>query len=531
MPKRSHRFPEELPEVACCLLHNREAKELGKVISLVHANDTFYHLFSLDEDATLVVERKGSALPDTIIKALSPAAHYFYNMCQSAIRHMRVLNEVERRTQAEKRLKHIAYHDELTNLPNRVHLVNLLDHEIEQCHQSYQEGMLIYIDLDGFHDINDSLGHVIGDELLNLVAHRLGEIVQAGEVLSRLSSDEFVILCPNQYEPQARTHQILRDINQCFEKRFLIGTREIEMSASIGVAYFNALSEGAYKVLMQCNLAMSRAKAVTGVSVEYYQSDMEEKAKRRFLLDSDMRKALQTGDFELMLQPQTNHEGSIIGAECLMRWQHPDYGYISPVEFIDIAEKTGFIIPLGEWIMERACHYVVQVKDKPKNKNFRIAVNISAKQFYQANFIARTKQILAKHGVSGKDLEFEITESIMLEDVHLAIVKLEQLKKLGIEISIDDFGTGYSSLSYLKQLPLDRVKVDRSFVTDINKNTDNRTIVEAIAMMTSRFGFKLIAEGVETEEELAILLDLGCFEYQGYHFYKPMPFKNFIELF
>lgn len=534
MPKVSVNFPENVIEIRHAfadLIENTKPDERDKLfLKQFSHNQTYYNTFSLPEKAILVIEKDKIPLPEQIINALSPAVKDLFNVCQLSIQHSQVLNEVERRKAAEEKLSYIAFHDELTGLPNRISLIKQLEQEINHCQKTQQEGMLVYVDLDYFRDINDSLGHVIGDKLLQQVASRLTNIIDEDETLFRVSSDEFIFLCPSHLNCQDRLSQLTIDINTCFTLLFPIEDRDLEISASVGITHFSASSKSAYSILMQSDLAMSKAKKNAGFSIELYQSDMERTARRRFLLDSDMRKGIAQNEFELVLQPQVNQLGEIISAETLIRWQHPELGMISPVEFINIAEKTGFIITLGEWIFEQACMYLKQLEEKSANKNIRLAVNLSAKQFYQLNFVNRIKCLIDKHDICANKLELELTESIMLENAELTIRKIKQLKRLGIDISIDDFGTGYSSLNYLKNLPIDRIKIDRSFVINIDKHSDNTAIVEAIVLMANRFNLKLIAEGVENKAEADYLTSIGCYEFQGFHFYKPMPFNEFLSL-
>lgn len=528
MPKRSSCFPEQLVEIVSYMEREEQLKAGEVNTELLLVNNVYYHCFKVASSAVLIFERIGTPLPNYVIRALTTPVSYLFNMCNSAIKHLQILEEIEQRTLVEKKLAHIAYHDELTNLPNRTALVSKLDEQIIACNEHIKQGALIYVDLDYFRDINDSLGHVIGDELLKEVAHRLQVHIPEGGLLSRISSDEFIFLCSPASQVQAQAKLLISNITSCFTENFYIDERDIKVSASIGVTYYSAQSQSAYHTLMQGDLAMSSAKKRTGVSVEFYQADMENKAQRRFMLDTDMRSAIARNEFFLVLQPQVDSTGRIIGAECLMRWLHPKLGYISPIEFIEIAEKTGFIIELGDWIIEQACSFVKQLQLKKSTQNIRIAINLSAKQFYQVNFIKRIEEIIHRHSIPAGSLEIELTESVMLENVDLAINKMCQLTALGIETSIDDFGTGYSSLSYLKQLPIDKIKVDRSFVTQIHNNSDNRTIVEAIVLMARGFNLKLIAEGVENKKELDVLNEIGCHEYQGFYFYKPMMFDELI---
>ncbi|WP_350433190.1 bifunctional diguanylate cyclase/phosphodiesterase [Shewanella sp. H8] len=496
---------------------------------IIHQN-TFYHIFAFSNQAIFVLERTDKSLPPQVINAITPAVKDLFYACRSSLQHTQMVNEVERRKQAEHQLTYIAFHDELTGLPNRTRLINELNQQIEQCSSNAFSGALIYIDLDGFRDINDSLGHHVGDDLLCQVAQRLQLICKQHEILGRFSGDEFVILCPSQLNLKIYIDEFLRQINQCFTTNYLIDKRSIDVNASIGVTYFSANSSDAYTVFMQGDLAMSKAKAATGTCAVFYQQDMEKQTRRRYLLDTDMRKALTQNDFFMVAQPQVDDNGHIIGAELLIRWNHSELGNIAPTEFIGIAEKTGFIIPLGEWIFEQACLCIKYLQALSLTKPITLAINLSAKQFYQADLIERITAIINKHQITVCNIELELTESAMLEDVDLAVDKITALKKIGFEVSIDDFGTGYSSLSYLKHLPVDKIKIDRSFVTLIDKRDDSRAIVEATMLIARTFNLDLIAEGVETEAEVNTLKALGCKAFQGYFYYKPISINDFFLL-
>ncbi|WP_372940552.1 putative bifunctional diguanylate cyclase/phosphodiesterase [Shewanella sp.] len=497
---------------------------------LIEHSGTFYQLFSLSNQAIYILERNDSPLPLQVINAITPAVKDLFYACRASLQHSQVVNEVEKRKQAEQQLTYIAFHDELTGLPNRTRLINVLNQQIELCAQYDNSGALMFIDLDNFRDINDSLGHQVGDELLCQVAQRLQQICIKQEILGRFSGNAFVIVCPNQLMQQQYIDELLLHVHQCFDENYKIGNRSIDVNASIGLTYFTANSCDAYTVYMQGDLAMSKAKASTGTNSVFYQQDMEKQTRRRYLLDADMRTALAQNDFFMVAQPQVNQHGDIIGAELLIRWQHAELGFISPDEFIGIAEKSGFIIPLGEWIFEQACLCITRLQHTPLKQHIKVAINVSAKQFYQAEFIERISGLISKHKIKVSDIELELTESAMLEDIQLAVTKITALKQIGFELSIDDFGTGYSSLSYLKHLPVDKIKIDKSFVSLIDKREDSRAIVEATMLIARTFKLGLIAEGVETAAEVATLSNMGCNEFQGYYFHKPMALNDFISL-
>ncbi|MGI2171437.1 putative bifunctional diguanylate cyclase/phosphodiesterase [Shewanella sp. MF05960] len=531
MPNVTACYPEQVPEIKDFFTKLLNEPSIDNVITqhVVH-HGTYYHLFAFIDHTFFVLERCDIPLPPQVINAITPAVKDLFYVCRASLQHSRVVSEVERRKLAEQQLTFIAFHDELTGLPNRTQVINVLNQQIELCVQHDRHGALIYIDLDHFRDINDSLGHIVGDELLCQVAQRLQQICLKQEMVGRFSGNAFVILCPNQLNLQKDLDLLLLKVHQCFELDYQIDGRRIDVNASIGITYFSSASCDAYTVYLQADLAMSKAKISTGTSSVFYQQDMEKQTRRRYLLDTEMRQALIQNDFFMVAQPQVNQYGEIIGAELLIRWQHAELGFIPPDEFITIAEKTGFIIPLGEWIFEQACLCIQTLQTLPLKMPIKLAINVSAKQFYQAEFIDRISTLISQHHIKVSDIELELTESAMLEDIDLAVSKITALKQIGFELSIDDFGTGYSSLSYLKHLPVDKIKIDRSFVSLIDKRDDSRAIVEATMLIARTFKLELIAEGVETEAEVDTLTAMGCCAFQGYFFHKPMAIKDFFSL-
>ncbi|GGP56933.1 putative bifunctional diguanylate cyclase/phosphodiesterase [Shewanella saliphila] len=531
MPSIAACYPEQISAINPIFNQVLAQPETEQIeTQFIEHNGTFYQLFTLAKQAIFILERNESPLPPQVINAITPAVKDLFHACRASLQHSQVVNEVEKRKQAEQQLTYIAFHDELTGLPNRTRLINVLNQQIQLCGQHNNSGALLYIDLDNFRDINDSLGHQVGDDILCLLTQRLQDICIQREILGRFSGNAFVIVCPNQLMEQPYLDALLLNVHQCFDEHYLIGNRSIDVNASIGVTYFSASSSDAYTVYMQGDLAMSKAKVSTGTSSVFYQQDMEKQIRRRYLLDADMRTALAQNDFFMVAQPQVNQHGEIIGAELLIRWQHAELGFIPPDEFIAIAEKSGFIIPLGEWIFEQACICITTLQHKPLKKQIKVAINVSAKQFYQPEFIQRVSALISKHKIKVSDIELELTESAMLEDIQLAVTKIAALKQIGFELSIDDFGTGYSSLSYLKHLPVDKIKIDKSFVSLIDKREDSRAIVEATMLIARTFKLGLIAEGVETAAEVATLSNMGCNEFQGYYFHKPMAINDFISL-
>jgi diguanylate cyclase (GGDEF)-like protein len=500
---------------------------------LVFRHETIYfHVFPLKNRGALILERQHSAMPQEVISTLIPAFDHLYAGYKAARQHERILLEVERRRQAEARIEYQVYHDDLTGLPNRLSFLARLAQVIRQAAQNGSFCALLYLDLDNFKDVNDSLGHSLGDALLQQAGERLrARLSDDMTMVSRLGSDEFGVLRAqlgaDMEHARRQAVELARQIQYELSKPVEAIGKSLYVSTSIGIVVFPNDAQAAEKVLQQGDTAMYRAKNLGRNTLHFYEAGMEAEAKQRLMLDADMRQALEQNQFELHFQPQVNFSGTICGMESLIRWRHPQRGLVSPAAFIPMAEKSGLIVAIGEWVLQRACALSVRL---PENSplNTCIAVNLSAKQFHQADFVARVQSLLRHCGADGARLEFELTESTLLDNAEQTIQKMHQLKELGIRFSIDDFGTGYSSLTYLKRLPIDRIKIDKSFVQNVDSSADDAAIVETILAMAEHFGLSVIAEGVETVEEWRFLQALGCRAFQGYYFYRPMPLDELL---
>jgi diguanylate cyclase (GGDEF)-like protein len=381
---------------------------------------------------------------------------------------------------------------------------------------------LLMLDLDNFKNINDTLGHATGDLLLQAVAHRLQSEVRSCDTLARWGGDEFILLLTNLDEIRNTTivtEKILRLMN---ETPFVVDGSEIVTTTSIGIAIFPQDGQDPETLLKQADTAMYEAKKKGRNDYHFFSSQLARQTDQRHHMEVNLRRAMREEELFLVYQPQIDLGlGKVTGLEALVRWQSPDEGLISPSRFIPLAEEIGLIRPLGEWILRTACRQAV-LWQQSFHPAPRLAVNLSAKQFFQPDLVQRIKEILIETGLQPQLLELELTESVFLEDMNAAIEALKELKLLGIQFSIDDFGTGYSSLSYLKKLPIDRIKIAQEFVRDIDTDEGDKAIVRATIAMAQSLGLKLIAEGVETRQQLSFLLEHGCKVMQGYYFARPM---------
>ncbi|RLB72574.1 MAG: hypothetical protein DRH06_11310 [Deltaproteobacteria bacterium] len=395
---------------------------------------------------------------------------------------------------------------------------------------------MLFLDLDRFKNINDSLGHPIGDALLQSVANRLRDDLRTEDTVSRLGGDEFVVILSDlgndPVNAAAMAQQKAENIKQRLAEKNIIEGHELHITPSIGVAMFpseNNKQETGDDILRHADTAMYRAKDDGRDTIRFFLPSMQSAADSRLAIEKELRYALERNELSLFFQPQVNAKGEIFGAETLARWQHPEMGFISPAIFIPIAEATGLILPIGEWVLQTACEHLKSWSDSGLPMK-HLAVNVSPRQFRQPNFINQVESILEQTGANPNQLGLEITEGMVIDNIPDTIEKMEALKKLGITLSIDDFGTGYSSLTYLKKMPLDILKIDQSFIRDIETDSNDAAIVDTIIAMTTHLDLKVIAEGVETQFELEFLKQKGCLLYQGYYFSKPLPNEQFVKL-
>lgn len=431
--------------------------------------------------------------------------------------------------QRDQEIRHMAYHDPLTALPNRLLFSELLHLALAQSQRHEHERPLavLFLDLDRFKAINDTLGHTAGDQLLQAVAHRLKECCRRDrDTVARRGGDEFIILLPD----LDSTHEAVRvaqNIIDSFAHAFMISGHEVFISTCIGISIFPCDGADSDTLISNADMAMYHAKENGRNRYHLYNASLNKQASRRLDMENSLRRGLQRGEFFLNYQPQINVKtGSIVSIEALARWRHPEFGLIPPREFILLAEEIGLIVPLGEWVLRTACAQNKAWQDAG-SPPLRVAVNFSPHQFWNHNLAEMVENVLNETGLDPCWLELEVTEGIMLHDVDATICTMNRLSDLGIHISIDDFGTGYSSLSYIKKLPINTLKIDQSFVSDINVNKDDAAIARAIITMAHSLRLKVIAEGVETLEQMQFLYSLNCSVMQGYFFSKPIPSNEF----
>ncbi|MGP8308052.1 sensor domain-containing protein [Vibrio sp. YIC-376] len=444
------------------------------------------------------------------------------------INYICVFEDISVRKAHEEKLQRMAFYDPLTNLPNRTHLLSLLEQHIETGQKNQQGFATLFLDIDHFKHINDSMGHFCGDQLLTKLAIRLQDTLHLNAHVARISGDEFVIILPDVHSDTALMETV-EDILGVFHLPFDVANHEsLRVSASIGIALYPTDGHDSETLLKNADTAMYLAKKNGRNGYAFYSPDLTDKSISHVRIQSALHQAIEKQQLRLEYQPQYNLEqNAIVGVEALLRWQHPEFGIVSPADFIPIAEKTGLIQSIGEWVLKQAC---IQGNSwLAAGINFgKIAVNVSALQLQQPNFIDRLWIILQETGFPAHHLDIEITESFLLIDPQQAIASLNKLRALGIEISLDDFGTGYSSLSYLKGLPINKLKIDRSFVSDVPSNGDSNAIVNAIIAMGKTLSLKVVAEGIETKEQAKYLSDRGCIYGQGFLFSPPViPNKLF----
>ena len=440
-----------------------------------------------------------------------------------------VINDITATLNYQAELEHQANHDALTRLPNRTLFNDRLDQALAFASRYKHSVWVVFIDLDNFKLVNDTLGHAMGDRLLQTVAARLTRRLRNSDTVARLGGDEFMLLLMDHQEPRL-TDEVIAELLQSISSPVQLDDHELTMTCSIGVSVFPKDGQSGPELLKHADMAMYRAKEGGRNQRRFYAADMDEKLNERSLIEKHLRTAVARGELVLHYQPRVHlQSGRVTGVEALVRWQHPELGMVPPGRFIGIAEETGIIVEIGGWVLHEACRQNVQWQ-KAGLAPMHVAVNVSARQFRHSGFSAEVTAALAASGMDPRYLELEITESLMMDNVDEAVGTLKQLKHAGVTLSIDDFGTGYSSLSYLRHFPLDFLKIDQSFVRDMLGDANGAAIVRSIIALGHSLNFEIIAEGVETEAQRDYLREHGCDEMQGYFYSKPLPARELDSL-
>jgi diguanylate cyclase (GGDEF)-like protein/PAS domain S-box-containing protein len=441
-----------------------------------------------------------------------------------------VLSDISAAKIAEDEIRNLVFYDTLTHLPNRRLLVDRLRKTMEASMQSHRMGALLLVVLDNFKIIKDTLGHQTGDLLLQEVARRLRSCVRETDTVARLGGDEFVVMLEDlgKMSEGAATHAggVAEKILFTVSRPYLLARRECHSTSSIGIIVFGDRPVTANEVLQRADIALDQAKAAGRNTMCFFTPALQVAVNARAALEDDLHRALKTDQFVLYYQPQVDH-GHLIGAEALVRWKHPQRGLVPPDKFIPLAEATGLIVPLGSWVLETACAQIAKWADRKETSDLTVAVNISAREFRQLDFVERVLAVLDRTRANPFNLKMELTESMLVDNVEATIQTMTKLQSYGLKFSLDDFGTGFSSLSYLRRLPLDQFKIDRSFVRDMLVDATSGAIAQTIISLGKVMGLPVIAEGVETQEQRDFLTGLGCHSFQGYLFGRPLPIEEF----
>jgi diguanylate cyclase (GGDEF)-like protein len=462
----------------------------------------------------------GSLLTILIIAAMGRLSHAL-----SLSRRRAVAEQIDHAA----RVEYLAYHDGLTTLPNRSLFSKLLVQIIHQAHRYNRQLAVLFLDLDHFKNINDTLGHDAGDQLLVEVAARLKNCLRDSDIVARLGGDEFVAILPELQEDQY-VATVARKILAAVAGPFVLAGQEYRVTASIGISSYPQDGLDEQTLIKNADIAMYEAKETGKNNFQFYSEQLNAGSLERLNLESGLRHALERNEFQLHYQAKTDiRSGQITGTEALLRWQHPDLGTVAPMKFIRLAEETGLIIPIGKWVLRTACLQNVDWQ-KQGLRRMSMAINLTARQFFDEHLLADLKAILADTGMDAQLLELEISEALLMRDFAKAMRILTSLKDMGIRIAIDNFGIGYSSLSTIKQFPLDTIKIDRSFIRDITSDTEGKALTKAIIAMGRTLSLTVVAQGVETKEQADFLRQNACDEFQGFYLNKPVPPDQIAEL-
>ncbi|WP_269532376.1 bifunctional diguanylate cyclase/phosphodiesterase [Chitinimonas sp. BJYL2] len=486
---------------------------------------------ALDEQTSLrtelIVYRKNGE-PFWLELDLNP----IYDTANRCTHFVLVQRDITDRKRAEENIHRLAFYDSLTGLPNRRLLIDRMDRALAAARRRGGFGAAIFLDLDHFKHVNDARGHGTGDTLLTAVAARLTVLLRDEDTIARLGGDEFVVLLNHLADDDTSAAtlamQLADKLRQALAEPFDLGAQRFSTGGSLGITLFPKPGQRTEDILREADMAMYRAKSEGRHRAVFFEGSMQAEIEERLTLQRDMEQALAEGGFQLYLQPQVNAEGRAIGAELLLRWQHPVRGFISPAQFIPIAEETGLIARIGDWILVEACHLLMILA--ATGRDLPLSVNVSPYQFHEADFVAKVRRVLDETGAPAQQLVLEVTEGLLIRNFSATVAKMEELASLGLRFSIDDFGTGYSSLAYLQRLPLDELKIDRSFLPQDPGIPSECAISALILSLARHMDLRVVAEGVETPEQAAFLIREGCHSMQGFLYARPMPVSDWLKL-
>ena len=505
------------------------------VIQIIDSESSLYHFFNIGDFGVLAIERK-QYLGSEIQNALTPVLKKLAISCIASMDHSSLILEIKNRQQVEEKMRYQASHDFLTGLYNRMRMQECLAKTIDSCVKQQKTGAILLINLVKFKNINDVLGYHVGDKVLRQVAMRLKNTVKNIATVGRFDGHQFIVLL-NELPSASATNEsvidsIVSELIDAIEIPLELSEGQFSLSCFIGYETFNDTSKGVQDILKNASIAMYEAFKRGKNKALAYDNIMLQQLNDHISYTHEIKNALKNNEFELYYQPQFDQLNNIIGAEALLRWNNPLRGYESPAVYIPIAEESDLIIQISHFVLQQACKDIKKLEQLSLPGSFKqVSINISAKQLAKHNFVETITSAIEESKISPAHLKIEITESVMMGDIDLAIACLEQLQQFGVECAIDDFGTGYSSLIYLKRLPANLLKIDRFFVTDIHKNKSNYAIANMIIELAKSLNMEVIAEGVETKQELNCLIELGCNQYQGYYFSHALPFNKLLGYF
>ena len=449
-----------------------------------------------------------------------------------------LIQDVTEKKTNQAKIESMAFYDLLTKLPNRALLQDRIHQAIEHCKRFENLGAILFLDLDYFKLLNDAYGHQAGDELLVDVANRIQSVIRADDTVARFGGDEFVIVLGELGNDKLRAAMKAESIAKAVRKvistpvelKFQEGMLEYSITVSIGITVFDEHTTDIDSLLRLSDVALYSAKGGGRDNSVFFDPDMQQKLDSSIQLEKELRHSISQQDFVLHYQPQYDINHSLIAAEALIRWNHPELGMVNPAEFIAIAEDSNLIVPIGAWVLAEACAQLAKWQNEPHLAHLTLSINVSAKQIWQKNFVKETIDIITRSGANQSKLKLELTESVLLKDINDTANKLKKLREFGLYFSLDDFGTGFSSLSYLKNLPIDEIKIDKSFIRDIMEDESDLVMVKTIISLGDNLGIKVVAEGVETKPQFDLLKSFNCNIYQGFYFSRPLPYDRFIAL-